>query len=375
MRKFLVILMVVAMASFLFVGCLPVTPPINTAPVITPIPDATVTAGNAFTYAVVAADPDVGDVLTYSLTVAPLTPAMVIDAATGAITWPITTEGTFGVIVVVTDEGGLSDFEGFTITVSAVEPGPEPELQLVGIIVDPKTMELYAGEIKEITSVTATYEVKGYETDIAPGDCIFLTSDLDVATVSKDGDVEAVAKGTATILVGYEGKFDTLEVTVERAITITWFEDSTRYDPEENIIGGSPWYATPLGPATLVEDDGGWCFADVNEVYNASGDAIEDFSGAVAISETGVFSGYTTYTSVVSELPIEENFLGQVEIIVYEDGTSGTMVGTYTQWSYAFTESDEDIVILDANYPGAVECVEDEGKWFIGHTDYITYPR
>ncbi|GAF79169.1 unnamed protein product, partial [marine sediment metagenome] len=59
------------------------------------------------------------------------------------------------------------------------------------------------------------------------------------------------------------------------------------------------------------------------------------------------------------------------EIIVYEDGTSGTMVGTYTQFKYAFgTETD-----VLGYYPKAVECVEDEGKWFVQYTDYTAYPR
>jgi len=308
MRKFLIVLMAVAMASFLFVGC-GVTPPVNTAPVITPIPDATITAGDTFTYAVVATDPDVEDVLTYSLTVAP--EDMLIDADSGVITWAIVNEGTFGVIVMVTDEGGLTDFEGFTITVSAVEPEPEPnlppeiissaitsgkvgvaytydvnatdpegdiltysltekplgmsvvtttgiiswtptdvgvfavgvkvsdpdglsdiqsfsitvakadeeepepepELQLIGIEVDPKTMDLIVGGSDTIDSVTATYEIRGYEVILDSGDCLFLSSDTDVATIS-DGEVTAVGEGTADILVSYEGKFATLEVTV-----------------------------------------------------------------------------------------------------------------------------------------------------------------
>lgn len=159
----------------------------------------------------------------------------------------------------------------------------------------------------------------------------------------------------------------------EKIITITWFEDAIRYNPEDEETNS--WFNDPLGPATLIQDNGGWYFADVNEAYNAAGDLI-DFSGAVAISETGVFSGYTTYTSLYSGLPIEDNFLGQVEIIVYEDGTGGTMVGTYTQWAYAFGTKTEVTDGLEgfSGYPGAVECAE-EGKWFIGHTDYITYPR
>jgi len=93
----------------------------------------------------------------------------------------------------------------------------EPELQLTGITVDPKTMDLFAGEEKSITSVTATYELKGYGVeDVDFNDCLFLTSDSKVATVSKVGKVKAVAEGTADILVSYEGKMDTVKVTVTK---------------------------------------------------------------------------------------------------------------------------------------------------------------
>ena len=127
MKKLLIMLMVVAMASFLFVGCFPVTPPGPDEPV----------------------DPD------------------------------------------------------------------EPGLYLVGIAIDPKTMDLSVGESDTIDSVIATYEIRGYDVDIIDlEDCLFLTSDSKVATVSVAGKVTAVAKGTADILVKYEGKFATLEVTI-----------------------------------------------------------------------------------------------------------------------------------------------------------------
>ncbi|MBA7589520.1 hypothetical protein ES708_31605 [subsurface metagenome] len=98
----------------------PVPDPTNEAPVITSIPDVTVTAGEGFSYAVVAIDPDDGDTLTYSVTVFPATtPAMVINADTGVIIWipPVTLED-YIVNVMVTDDEGLSDFESFTITVT-----------------------------------------------------------------------------------------------------------------------------------------------------------------------------------------------------------------------------------------------------------------
>ena len=149
----------------------------------------------------------------------------------------------------------------------------------------------------------------------------------------------------------------------EKLITITWFEDATRYNADASWH--SSWVNDELGPATLIQDDGGWCFADVKDFYN---DPTLEYSGIVFVDETGKLSGNTAYT--LYELPTENIFVGQVEIAVDEDGTSGTMIGTYTQFKYAFgTETD----ILE-HYPKAVECV-DEGKWFVQYTDYTTYPR
>jgi hypothetical protein len=149
----------------------------------------------------------------------------------------------------------------------------------------------------------------------------------------------------------------------EKLITITWFEDAIRYNPDGTEH--SRWYTDPLGPATLIQDDGSWCFADVKDFYN---DPTLEYSGIVFIDETGKLSGNAAYT--LYELPTENIFVGQVEIVVDEDGTSGTMIGTYTQFKYAFGTEDE----VEAIYPKAVECV-DEDKWFVQYTDYTTYPR
>jgi len=95
----------------------------------------------------------------------------------------------------------------------------EPELQLTGITVDPKTMDLSGvGDSDTIDSVTATYELKGFGVDVDFNDCLFLTSDSKVATVSSSGEVTAVGAGAADILVSYEGKVDTVVVTVKKVV-------------------------------------------------------------------------------------------------------------------------------------------------------------
>jgi len=88
----------------------------NQAPVITSIPDTTVTAGENFTYTVEATDPE-GDDLTYSLlTGSP--PDMTIDENSGVISWIPTATGNFEVTVEVSD-GELSDTQNFIIEVTA----------------------------------------------------------------------------------------------------------------------------------------------------------------------------------------------------------------------------------------------------------------
>ena len=88
----------------------------NQAPIITLIPNTTVTAGETFTYTVEATDPD-GDDLTYSLLGTP--PAgMTIDDNSGVINWTPTALGNFYATVEVSD-GELSDTQSFSVNVIA----------------------------------------------------------------------------------------------------------------------------------------------------------------------------------------------------------------------------------------------------------------
>ncbi|MBA7479557.1 hypothetical protein ES707_14991 [subsurface metagenome] len=94
-------------------------------------------------------------------------------------------------------------------TFKAVEP--EPEIELTGITVKPKTMNLVVGESEGIESVTAHYS----DGSIAPiwrGDCTYTYTPI--LTVDSTGWVKAIAEGTATITVTYKGMKDTLVVTV-----------------------------------------------------------------------------------------------------------------------------------------------------------------
>jgi len=87
----------------------------NHAPVINLISDASVTAGENFTYTVEATDPE-GDDMSYSLTTNPSTD-MGIDENSGVISWIPTAVGSFEVTVEVSD-GELSDTQSFNINVT-----------------------------------------------------------------------------------------------------------------------------------------------------------------------------------------------------------------------------------------------------------------
>jgi len=111
MKKFLVILMVVVMASFLLVGCLPTT---NTGPVFTSTPGTTATVGTAYSYTPTATDAD-ADTVTFSVS-GPI--GMAISGA--VISWTPTTAqiGTHSVVVTASD-GTNATAQTATITVSA----------------------------------------------------------------------------------------------------------------------------------------------------------------------------------------------------------------------------------------------------------------
>jgi len=122
MKKKVLVILLLGIISISFTGCLSMLfPEPNNPPIITTIPDATVTLGENFTYSAEATDPD-GDDLTYSLTTTPST-NMTINPTTGVINWTPTIVESFEVTVEVSD-GKSSDTDSFTLTVSPALVGP-----------------------------------------------------------------------------------------------------------------------------------------------------------------------------------------------------------------------------------------------------------
>ena len=192
----------------------------------------------------------------------------------------------------------------------------EPELQLTGITVDPKTMDLFAGEEKSITSVTATYELKGYGVeDVDFNDCLFLTSDSKVATVSKVGKVKAVAEGTADILVSYEGKMDTVKVTVTKPKSMEIIADMPLFEVgvekgyRVEIVANDDVDKTVLVYLTLPDE------ADVYywEVAAPAGDEWKKLEGDVVF---GPAEGFVLVDNMTNFFKAEFNEVGTYETTV-----------------------------------------------------------
>ncbi len=84
-------------------------------PTITSAPITTATANNAYSYTVVAIDPD-EDTITYSLTEHP--PGMIINPNSGVVSWTPQSTGQYGVTVRPIDSTGRFSLQSFEVSVS-----------------------------------------------------------------------------------------------------------------------------------------------------------------------------------------------------------------------------------------------------------------
>ncbi len=114
--------------------------PINNAPTFTSSPVITATENAIYSYSVVATDADAGDVLTIT---AFLKPAWLSVSTTFSGTATLSgtpagsDTGSHGVSLLVTDSGGLTDTQDFTVTVVAI---PLPDLTISSLGLTPNTV-------------------------------------------------------------------------------------------------------------------------------------------------------------------------------------------------------------------------------------------
>lgn len=247
-KKILTVISFLLVASLLMgAGCWIV--PINRPPEITSTPVKTATVGEAYTYDVDATDPDTGDVLTYSLISEPT--GMVINGDSGLITWTPTAAnvGNVGVTVEVTDDGGLSDIQGFIITVSLVP------VMVTDVTLNETFLYLEAGG-NPVTLLATVAPANATNKSVN-----WSSSTEAVATVAL-GAVTPVAEGTTTITVTtVDGSFtDTCEVIVsavpmEITVELPEFKVGKEVEFTVNIVANDDAGKMVRGYFTLPEGD------------------------------------------------------------------------------------------------------------------------
>ncbi len=272
MKKKILIVLLLGLISISFTGCLSmIFPELNNPPVITPIPDATLTVGETFTYPVEAADPD-GDDLTYSLTTNPST-NMTIDENSGVINWAPAAVGIFEVTIDVSD-GKSSDTESFTVMVS----------------LGPSNIDL--------TPLTATVGVEYTGTATAtPGDNTALTFSL----VGAPSGMEISAAGVITW---------TPTVVGDQVVTVVVTDGAGLSDSKNFIIVVSTANQTPV--ITSIPD----ATVTAGETFTYTVDATDPDGDDLAYSLVTNPSTNMTINSTTGVISWIPTALGNFKVIV-----------------------------------------------------------
>ena len=208
-KLFLYLLTLLVITSF-YTGC-SYLPYGNKAPMIDSMPLTSIKVEQPYSYDANANDFE-NDVLTYSLIDYP--EGMTIDTLTGVVNWTSTKEqvGEHKVVINVEDRW-RNDTQNFTIEVS--------NILLTSIEVLPSAMRLAREDSNMLSfnflTVTANYDY-GPTKSVSLADCVYTSSDSNIATVGHTGVISGVHPGSATITVSYTKngikKSDSMEVIV-----------------------------------------------------------------------------------------------------------------------------------------------------------------
>jgi len=230
MKKFLLVLTVVVMASFLLVGCLPTT---NNAPVIVTVSLPNAVVGTAYITTVVATDAD-DDALTFSLLSGPTD--MVISEAGAISGWTPAAEGTEDVTVAVTD-GTDAMTADYTITVEAASVTPvAPTITAIPdqVVYWDEDGWTYQVEVTLGTGTTLTYSLIGAPISMSISSTGLITwttildlvalDDVTVNVVANDGESD-----TATFIYEVREPLPAppIDVTIEYATTHSYDDGTT----------------------------------------------------------------------------------------------------------------------------------------------------
>ncbi|WP_276784305.1 tandem-95 repeat protein [Thalassolituus oleivorans] len=313
---------------------------VNDAPVITSEAVVTATEDETYSYEVSATDEE-NDVLQWSLTTAP--EGMIIDSATGVITWTPAETVTSEAVVVEVSDGEFNDTQSFTVAVTAVNDAPViTEGEATALVTD------------EDTATTLTLNATDVDTDSAS---LIWTIDTDAlngaAIVSGTGASQTVTytptanfSGSDSFVVAVSDGELVATITVNVTVTeagdapvITEGENVSLTTNEDNLV------LTVLSATDLDTD-----------AANLSWSANDATNGQASVSGSGLtqtvtyipnanFSGNDSFIVTVSDgvlsdmitVSVTVNSVNDAPVITSVPNTSATEAVAY---SYAVTASD-----------------------------------
>ncbi|MCA6128749.1 hypothetical protein AI19_04245 [Thalassolituus oleivorans 4BN06-13] len=313
---------------------------VNDAPVITSAAVVTATEDETYSYEVSATDEE-NDVLQWSLTTAP--EGMIIDSATGVITWTPAETVTSEAVVVEVSDGEFNDTQSFTVAVTAVNDAPViTEGEATALVTD------------EDTATTLTLNATDVDTDSAS---LIWTIDTDAlngaAIVSGTGASQTVTytptanfSGSDSFVVAVSDGELVATITVNVTVTeagdapvITEGETVSLTTNEDNLV------ITVLNATDLDTD-----------AANLSWSANDATNGQASVSGSGLtqtvtyipnanFSGNDSFIVTVSDgvlsdmitVSVTVNSVNDAPVITSVPNTSATEAVAY---SYAVTASD-----------------------------------
>ena len=244
-------------------GC----PPASSPPEITSTPVTTATVGQLYSYDVEASDPDPGDVISYSLDLAPAGVSIAPD--TGLISWtPEASQvGDNDLVVRAEDQGGLFDTQAFTVEVILSADGP-----VLSNLAAPATVPVggsatitfdYADPDGDITVLESTRSnITGDRDSVTPASLLDMEGTGGQVTITLDAAL--LPFGTTTFTLRLRDGNDNL--SNEESFTIELVGESSGGSAPslQNLQVDAPSWDRPLGTYDRIRPTFSYDYADAD---------------------------------------------------------------------------------------------------------------
>ena len=192
------------------------------------------------------------------------------------------------------------------------EPVDEPvTITVTGVSVSPESISLECGETKQLTA-------KISPENATAGDITWTSSDEAIATVSSDGTVTGISKGTATVTATVSGKSGTCEVTVTQEVQSVEISPATATltSKGETIQLTATVLPEGAGEATWTSSDETVATVSPEGIVTAIGEGT-----AIITATAGEKTATCTITVSISIVDIEGN-----QATFHLDGASAAQV-------------------------------------------------